>query len=335
MGLFLSAVAAGANVVQEDSIAQKMAVHGTVRGKYEYQLETGEGRFQVRNARVCLEGTVAKLVGYKAEIDLSDQGQLRMLDAFVRVKPVKDFTFDVGQMRVPFSIDAHRSPHLQYFANRSFIAKQVGDVRDVGAMAGYNWKAAGLRVEAGLFNGAGITEQKQWHKHLNYSAKVQWCFHPKWNLTLSTQTVCPDSVRINLYTAGMYYEDKHWHVEGEYLYKKYEGKAYHDVHSVDAFVSYGIPLKRAFRRMSFVGRWDYMNNHSDGKTLLPAVAGQDRQLKTTDYARQRITGGITLGLGLPLAADIRLNYEKYFYHHDGIPKSGERDKLVIEFMAHF
>ena len=32
-----------------------------------------------------------------------------------------------------FTIDAHRSPHLQYFANRSFIAKQVGNVRDVGA----------------------------------------------------------------------------------------------------------------------------------------------------------------------------------------------------------
>ena len=35
--------------------------------------------------------------------------------------------------RVPFTIDAHRSPHVRFFANRSFIGKQVGDVRDVGA----------------------------------------------------------------------------------------------------------------------------------------------------------------------------------------------------------
>ncbi len=53
---------------------------------------------------------------------------------------MKDLNFTIGQMRVPFTIDAHRSPHQQYFANRSFIAKQVGNVRDVGFTAGYTNK---------------------------------------------------------------------------------------------------------------------------------------------------------------------------------------------------
>ncbi len=47
-------------------------------------------------------------------------------------------------MRVPFTIDAHRSPHLQYFANRSFIAKQVGNVRDVGAVIGWKFGKRGV-----------------------------------------------------------------------------------------------------------------------------------------------------------------------------------------------
>ena len=32
--------------------------HGTIRGKYEYQTEEGEGRFDGRNARIRLTGKV-------------------------------------------------------------------------------------------------------------------------------------------------------------------------------------------------------------------------------------------------------------------------------------
>ena len=87
-------------------------IHGTIRGKYEYQTE-------VRNARFSVSGNVHPIVAYKAEIDLSDEGSIKMLDAYARVFPVKDLNFTIGQMRVPVTIDAHRSPHQQYFANRS------------------------------------------------------------------------------------------------------------------------------------------------------------------------------------------------------------------------
>ena len=65
------------------------AIHGTVRAKYEYQTVTNESRFQVRNARFSLTGNVLPIVAYKAEIDLSDQGTIRMLDAYTRIFPVK------------------------------------------------------------------------------------------------------------------------------------------------------------------------------------------------------------------------------------------------------
>ena len=41
-------------------------IHGTIRGKYEYQTETGESRFEVRNARFSVSGNVHPLVAYKA-----------------------------------------------------------------------------------------------------------------------------------------------------------------------------------------------------------------------------------------------------------------------------
>lgn len=123
-------------------------VSGTIRGKWEWQPNEKESRFEVRTARVALDGFIVPIVEYKAEIDLSDEGSIKMLDAYAGVLPVKGLNLRLGQMRVPFSIDAHRSPHKQYFANRSFIAKQVGNVRDVGFYAGYSLPAVPLTIEA-------------------------------------------------------------------------------------------------------------------------------------------------------------------------------------------
>ena len=76
-------------------------VHGTIRAKYEYQTTMGAGRFEVRNARVSVTGNVLPSVAYKAEIDLSDEGQIKMLDAYARLFPTKGLTVTAGQMRVP------------------------------------------------------------------------------------------------------------------------------------------------------------------------------------------------------------------------------------------
>ena len=318
-------------------------IHGTVRAKYEYQPEISSGRFEVRNARFSLEGKVAPAVSYKAEIDLSDEGQIKMLDAYARFTPwagrktgrgekpaVEDARFTIGQMRVPFTIDAHRSPHQQYFANRSFIAKQVGNVRDVGATLGARFNIGfPLIVEAGIFNGSGLTNQKDfWTDQINYSAKAQLLFAPGWNLTLSTQHIRPDSIGIYLYDAGIYFERAGWHVEAEYLLKHYSQDAYGEVHAVDAFVSYTLPLRKVFKSMSFLGRYDYMSDHSSGER-------EEGVLITDDFRRQRLTGGITLSIGKPFLSDIRLNYEKYFYRDGAIPKVSEQDKFVIEFMTRF
>lgn len=121
---------------QEKSTGYQPEVHGTIRAKYEYQPDLSAGRFEVRNARFSLSGKVAPFVAYKAEIDLCDEGNIKMLDAYTRLTPLKNWQITLGQMRVPFTIDAHRSPHQQYFANLSFIAKQVGNVRDVGFTMG-------------------------------------------------------------------------------------------------------------------------------------------------------------------------------------------------------
>ncbi len=69
-------------------------VHGTIRAKYEHQTTMGAGRFEVRNARISLTGNILPIVAYKAEIDLSDEGSIKMLDAYARLFPGKRIDCD-------------------------------------------------------------------------------------------------------------------------------------------------------------------------------------------------------------------------------------------------
>lgn len=305
---------------------------GTVRAKFEYQSDIGKGRFEVRNARFSLTGNVTPTVNYKAEIDLSDEGSIKMLDAYMRLNMLrKSLQFTIGQMRVPFTIDAHRSPHEQYFANRSFIAKQAGNVRDVGATLGWSFgREIPVVLEGGIFNGSGLTNQKDfWTGTFNYSAKAQATFARRVNLTLSFQKTHPDIVNILMYDAGAYYEDERWHIEAEYLRKNYAQDAFRGVNVVDAFICRDFRMKRILTKISALARYDYMSDHSNG------VAGSDGSLFANDAARHRVTGGFTFSLGLPFTADIRLNYEAYFYRKTVVPALSEQDKLVVEFMCRF
>lgn len=232
-------------------------ISGTIRAKGEYQTEEKEGRFEVRNARVAFDGNVLSNVIYKAEIDFSDEGQIKMLDAYAGIKPLKAFSLRLGQMRVPFSIDAHRSPHQQYFANRSFIAKQVGNVRDVGLTFGYTFDKIPLTLEAGTFNGSGLTNQKDyWTKTLNFSAKAQYVLPFGLTLQGSIQKISPNGGAVYLYDGGATLHCGNWTIEGEYLRKHYTNNTFSDVNAIDAFVCYLLPLQRVFDHVSFLARYD-------------------------------------------------------------------------------
>lgn len=306
--------------------------HGTIRAKYEYEPTINKGRFEIRNARLSVEGKIIPIVRYKAEIDLSDEGSIKMLDAYIRLQPKERLKFTFGQMRVPFSIDAHRSPHLQYFANRSFIAKQVGNVRDVGVAASWTFGArTPITLEGGIFNGSGLTNFKNfWTSDYNFSLKSQICLWRQFNIVLSCQKAKALDVNTYMYDGGIYWENSRWHIEAEYLRKHYANDAFRPVNAVDAFAAYRLPLKRNKMALSFLGRYDYMSDHSKGSK------DENGILLVDDPERHRLTGGMTLSLGKgALQADIRLNYEQYFYNKDAEPSISERNKIVLEFVAHF
>ena len=318
--------------VQTKKICYVPKVSGTIRAKAEYQTNENESRFEVRTARVALEGFVTPIVDYKAEIDLSDEGKIKMLDAYAGVLPVKGLDLRMGQMRVPFSIDAHRSPHKQFFANRSFIAKQVGNVRDVGIYGGYQCPKIPLIVEAGVFNGSGLTNQKDyWTKEFNFSAKAQYILPAGFTLQASVQKISPNGINTYLYDGGITFQRGRVMLEAEYLRKHYQDGAFANVNAWDAMACYNLPLQRVFNKVSFLARYDMMDDHADG------TLDDSGKLKLTDGRRQRVTGGVTLSLAASkkVLADVRLNYEKYFYDDISLAKPSERDKAVVELVVHF
>lgn len=317
-------------------------LHGILRGKYEYEPDLEASRFEVRNARISVNGKLAKRSEYKMEVDLCDESSIKMKDAWVRLNPYNSLRLTVGQQRMPFSIDAHRNPSAQYFANRSFIAKQVGDMRDVGFQAGYDFVNADKRkvvsIDAGLFNGSNLDNQKTaWFTSPGYSARMQ--FFPTKSIaiipSIQHQQIADRKASYTSLDLGSYYEANGWHVEAEYLHKFYADDAFDDCNAVNAMVIYKQPIKseKSFiESISYLGRYDYMQDHSSGKS---GFNDGTTQLKLTDAERHRMTLGMTFSVrNAYFPTDIRLNYEKYWYPNGGA-KESEQDKLVCEVMIRF
>lgn len=323
-----------AHAIAYDTPPNTPEIHGTIRAKYEYEPQIDAGRFEIRNARISVSGKVLPIISYKAEIDLSDEGKIRMLDAYARFSPASiDASVTMGQMRVPFTIDAHRSPHQQYFANRSFIAKQAGNVRDVGLAAMYRFGRgdAKFTIEGGIFNGSGLTDQKNyWTNNYNFSAKTTASLFDRVALQASVQKTRPDHINIMMWDAGAYYHDSKWHIEAEFLRKKYANGAFPAVNAVDAFICRTFPINKHLSGISAAGRYDYLSDHSDG------ITNEDGYLFINDNGRHRMTLGATLHFGgKKLWADLRLNYEKYFYKETAEPGISDRDKFVVELVCRF
>ena len=305
-------------------------IHGTLRGRYEYCSTFDASRFQVRNARVSFTGNVHPLVAYKAEIDLSDAGVTKMLDAYIRVFPVKGMALTVGQMKVPFSTDNLRSPHVQIFSNRSFIAKEISGLRDVGFTAGYTLtETFPFSLVAGIYNGEGIYQQKEWHRTMCFATRATFDPSKYINISLNFQSFEPDSIRMNAYDIGLFSNFFGFRAEVEYLYKTYNGNLFKPAHAFTGFLTYELPLKKVFSKISFMGRYDMMTDNNRGfKNSLG-------QYVTDDFARQRVTGGVALTISKPILAELRINYEKYFYEDWSLADLSEQDKLVIELVARF
>lgn len=308
-------------------------LHGVIRPRWEMDTKGGENRFQLRNARLSVNGMLAPEIDYYFQADFCDRGKILFLDGWGRIAITPALKFQAGQFRIPFGTDCFRGPGNYIFANRSFIGGTMNNVRGVGAKLSYTFalpESSSLLVEAGAFNPTTITDQNIWVKKMAFGGKALYSVGNV-KLAAGAETLIPDSVRINSLTASATWTCGRWTVEGEYLNKHYVNNAHKAAHGYNFFADYAFPVNAGvFNRASVQARFDGMTAHSNG------LRNDLGLLSTTHSARNRITVGGTLSYNYKaIHCDLRLDYEKYFYHHDATVPVGDGDKICAEMVIKF
>lgn len=305
-------------------------IHGVFRGRYEGEWPDYESRFQVRNMRVLVRGKIMPTIDYYCRVDLCNKGSFTFLDAWARWYFLPEWNVKIGRYRVPFGVDDFRGPGTYVFANRSFIARTMANVREVGVQFAYSSKRIPLTVEAGLFNSATGTNQDVWQKQLDFAGKVTYSVGEV-TLSGSYLSMYPHGVRINMEDGSVSWSHGNLMLEGEYQHLHYCEDTYPDVHAALAFASYGVPVRwYPFNLLSFHTRWDYMTNHSSGNP------DDNGLLQTDDPQRHRLTLGASLSCNIKkVKAEFILDYEKYFYRQGVTAPVGANDKICAEVVVSF
>lgn len=323
-GFLLLVILTGLNyVAAQDSSAVKSDylpdIDAVLKVKAEYDLDNSLIRFEVRNARFGLKGKINDLMSYKIELDLSDEGKMKMLDAYVRLTPLKNLDIYMGQRKIPFSTDYMRNPAENIFANRSFLAKYINDgMRDIGFYLDYKFgNSVPVDILLGAVNGTG-NNNPQWIERPNLVSRVvfgrETGFRATGNLYYGE---AENKDNLALYGGELRFNNRNFLIESEYISRNWtDSIRIHDdglyVHSY-----YNVILTdKIVKIITPTARWDYMGD----------------LIYSGRIDASRMTLGVNIGFEpKQFYSEIRLNYENYIRGNLPI----HTDKLTLEFIARF
>ena len=328
----LPVLAAMSMQAQSDStFSYKPQLDGVIRLRAELDTETGDSRLAVRNARLSVRGNVCAPVTYFLQADFCDQGKFIFLDAYLQGALGRGWSLRGGQFRVPFGRDVFRIPGRYIFVNRSFIARDILNMRAVGAQGAFKPAGLPLTFTAGAFSPEAIGAHKSWTNQYTLAAKAA-LDSGHWHAEISAASAAPDSVRFNLFDAAVTYTVGALTLEGEYALKHYTHHRFNTCHAYNVWASYDIPTRlKWFKQWSWQARMDGTTAHST------ATRAADGYIKEDQPRRNRLTIGTTLVAPLPrnTRLAIHLNYEKYFYPTGYTAAETRRDAICAEVVALF
>jgi hypothetical protein len=108
------------------------------------------------------------------------------------------------------------------------------------------------------------------------------------------------------------------------MYRHYANSDHKGTHAVVAYADYTIPVtNQYFDFVKVNARYDAMGDYA---------ASTKSVATTSQYERQRLTVGSTLVYKKTkwLEADLRVNFEKYFYPSRATYSAASGDKLTVE-----
>jgi hypothetical protein len=294
---------------------------GILKTKAEFDLNNSVMRFEVRNARFGAKGKINPFMSYRVELDLSDEGKMKMLDAYVKFTPLANLDLYMGQRKIPFSTDYMRSPADNIFANRSFLAKYINDgMRDIGFYANYRFTGSiPVDVYLGAVNGTG-NNNPQWIQRPNLVGRITAGGEKGFRFTGNIYNgEAINKKNLNLVGAEIRYTSGAFLIESEYIKRMWTDTSSVKIHDDGLYIHsyYNVKVSsKMIYMLTPTARWDFI-----GTSVLK-----------NDIDANRLTLGLNAGFEpKQFTSEIRLNFEKYF--KSSLPV--HTDKITIEFIAKF
>lgn len=188
--------------------------------------------FRVKRVRLTLDGDIHPKLDYRIQVELADP---RLVDAYLRYKPLDALNLQLGEYKIPFSIENTQYGPLNaelidgpvVLQRLIGLSERIGNEsirntgRDLGLQLYGSLRHGGrslLDYNLCLFNGEGINTADR-NKSKDLCARLM--LHPVEGLTLSGSyyrgEFGPDCIRRNRYAAGAAYDRGPVTVRAEWL----------------------------------------------------------------------------------------------------------------------
>ena len=274
--------------------------------------------FLLRRARLVLQGDLYKgdggKVDYKLQLELT--GTPKILDLFVRYRPIDEFGLKLGQYKSPLSIEnSEYNPVKLEFINYSLVVQRLARMskndlsgynqngRDLGLeFVGSAFKQDGfslLNYELAIFNGHTLNANDNNEskdvvgrlivkpiKDLSVAGYFQWGEGALPGYDEATRKFAAQDtnlyVEMNRFGGGAAYKTQKAFARAEYIAGKTE-----TLNSQGFYVAGGYEV---IKGLSLVARYDFFDDDTDN----------------SDYSEQDITVGLDYNPVKPI--DLKLNY---------------------------
>ncbi len=233
-------------------ISDYIQVGGFINSQYEYTYKdngenidpTQSSVFQIRRARLDLKGTITPRIEFRLQGDFANSPKL--IDAFVKFKFCRYINLQVGQFKIPFTLENPYAPLDLELADNAQVISALSGYSDVTGISSYaNGREIGLMINGtllqferdgqkyplldyavGVFGGNGINVKKdnmakdiagriEFHpflKHLSLSGSAYWGRY-------AMGDDLGDGLRLRC-AGGAQYKDENLTVRGEYVWGK-------------------------------------------------------------------------------------------------------------------
>ena len=243
--LLIASISLSAKGITRERVEQYLNISGYLQALYTWEYadaQTDNSSFRIRRARLSFAGKIVenKRVGiadYRLQVDFAESP--KTVDAWVRYRPFAQLGLQVGQFKIPLSIEnSEYAPLKLEFIDYSLVvqrlvkmsSRDVTDISSAGRDCGAQLYGAFIKREGfyllnynlAIFNGNGINSKKDNDNSKDFVGRVM--VNPIKDLTLAGYYQYGEGnfgekkyIKYSRYGGGIAYNGRHAFARSEYI----------------------------------------------------------------------------------------------------------------------